>query len=89
MNIVDDIKIRRRGGGTGHIIRMEGERIPNKVLNWKFHKTIPVGKPRIRREDVIRRDTLQKLGIRGWRRRAEDTENWRPLLRQARAQQEL
>jgi len=44
----------------------------------------PVGKPRTRWEDVVRRDTSQILGIRGWRRRAEDREEWRRLLRDAR-----
>jgi len=44
------------------------ERIPNKVLNGKFHNTRPAGKPRRRWEDVVRRDTSQILGIRGWMR---------------------
>jgi hypothetical protein len=35
-NIVEDIKIRRLQW-AGHIIRMEEERIPIKVLNGKFH----------------------------------------------------
>jgi len=32
----------------------------------------PVGRPRTRWADVIHRDALQLLGIRGWRRRAEN-----------------
>jgi hypothetical protein len=47
---------------------MEDERIPKKVLNGKFHTNNPVGKPRKRREDVVRRDISHILGIRGWRR---------------------
>jgi hypothetical protein len=38
LNIVEDIKIRRLGW-AGHIIRMEEERIPKKVLNGTFHNT--------------------------------------------------
>ena len=65
-NFVDDIKIRKLGW-AGYIIRMEDERIPPKILNWKFHNTRPLGKPRARWEDVIRRDTSQILGMRGRR----------------------
>ena len=55
---------------AGHIIRMEEERIPKKVLNGNFHTTRPVRRPRTRWMDVVQRDALQLLGIRGWRRRA-------------------
>ena len=71
-------------GGGGHIIRMAGERIPEKVLNGKFQNQRLVGKPRTRWEDVIWMDTSQILGIQGWQRRAEDREEWRHLLRDAR-----
>jgi len=48
---------------------MEDERIPKKeVLKGKFHNRRPVGKPKIRWQDVIRRDTSQTRGIRGWSR---------------------
>ena len=68
-NTVEDIKIRRLEW-AGYVIRMEEERIPKKVLNGKFHTTRPVGRPRTRCADVVQRDALQLLGIRGWRRRA-------------------
>jgi len=66
-NIVEDIKIRRLGW-TGHIMRMEEERIPKKVINGNFYTTRPVGRPRTRWTDVVQRDALQLLWIRGWRR---------------------
>jgi hypothetical protein len=68
---------------------MGDERMPKRFLNWKFHSTNPVGKPRKRLEDVVQRNTSQILGIRGWRRRAEGREEWRRLLREARAQKGL
>jgi hypothetical protein len=71
---VEDIKIRRLGW-VGHIIRKEEERIPKKLLNENFHTTRPVGRPRTRRADVVQSDALQLLGIRGWRRRAENRMN--------------
>jgi hypothetical protein len=79
---VEDIKIRRLEL-AGHIMRMEEERIPKKVLNGNFHTTRPVERPRTRRADVVERDALQLLGIRGWRRRAANRDEWRHLMREA------
>jgi len=41
-----------------------------------------VGRPRTRWADVVQRDALQLLGIRGWRRRAENRDEWRHLMRE-------
>jgi hypothetical protein len=82
-NIVD-IKIRRLEL-AGHIIRMEEERIPKKVLNGNFNTTRPVGRPRTRWPDVVQRDALQLLGIRGWKGRATNRDEWRCLMREAKA----
>jgi hypothetical protein len=40
-------------------------------------------------EDAVQRDALQILGIWGWRRRAGDREEWRSILRVARAHKGL
>ena len=85
---MEDIKIRRLGW-AGHIIRKEEDKIPKKVLNGNFYTTRPVGRPKTRWADVIQRDALQLLGIRGWRRRAENREEWRRLVREAKARKEL
>jgi len=34
---------------------------------------------------VVQRDALQLLGVRGWRRRAENRDEWRHALREANA----
>jgi hypothetical protein len=86
--IVEDIKIRRLGW-AGHIIRMKEERIPKKVLNGNFRTTRPVGRPRNSWADVVQRDALQLLGIRGWRKRAENRDEWRCLMREAKARKGL
>jgi len=71
---VDDIEIGRLGC-LGLFTRMEHERIPKeKVFDVKFDNARPVGKPRTRWGDVVRRDT--SLGMRGWRRRVGDREKW-------------
>jgi len=87
-NIVEDIKIRRLVW-AGLIIKMEEERIPKKVLSGNFYTTRPVGRPRTRWADVVQRDALQMLGIRGWSRRAENRDEWRLLMREAEAQKGL
>jgi hypothetical protein len=87
-NIVEDIKIRILEW-SGHIIRMEEEGIPKKVLNGNFHTTRPVGRPRTRWADVVQRDALQLLGMRGWRKRATNKDEWRRLMREAMARKGL
>jgi hypothetical protein len=85
---VEDIKIRRLGW-TGHIIRMEEERIPKRVLNGNFHTTRPDGRPRTRWADVVQRDALQLLGIRGWRSNATIRNEWRRLMMEAKTRKRL
>jgi hypothetical protein len=87
LSIVEDIKIRRLGW-AGHII-MEEEKIPTKVLKGNFHTTRPVGRPRTRWADVVQRDALRLLRIRGWRRKAENRDEWRRLMGEAKAQKGL
>jgi len=48
-----------------------------------------VGRPRNRWADVVQRDALQLLGLRGWRRRAEIRDEWRRIIREALAQNGL
>jgi hypothetical protein len=68
---------------------MEEERIPKKVLNGNFHTTRPVGRPRTRWVNVVQRDALQLLGIRGWRGRAANRDEWRRLVRVGKARKGL
>jgi len=84
---VGDIEIERLGC-LGHFIRTDDVGVPKeKVLNGKFDNARPVGKPRKGWEDVFRRDT--SLGMREWRRRAEDREKLRRFLRDGRPQKGL
>jgi hypothetical protein len=71
-----------------YINRIIIKRIPKKVLKGKFHNTRPAGRPRIRWEDAVQKDALQILGTRGWRR-AENMEEWRQHLREAKDRKRL
>jgi len=64
-------------------------KIPKNVLNRNFHTARPVGRPRTKWADVVQRDALQLLGIRGWRRRAENRDEWRHFMREAKARKGL
>ena len=81
---MEDIKFRRLGW-AGHIIRMEEQRIPKKVLNGNFHTARPVGRPRTRWLDAVQTDAQQLLGIRAWRSKAANGDEWRCLMREAKA----
>jgi len=48
-----------------------------------------MGKPRTRWADVVQIDALQLLGTRGWRRRATNRNEWRRLVREAKARKGL
>jgi hypothetical protein len=85
---VEDIKISRREW-AGHKIRMGEERIPKKILNRNFHITRPAGRPRTRWASMVQRDALQLLATRGWRRRAANRDEWRRLVREAKARKGL
>jgi len=60
-----------------HGIRKDSKQ---KFLNGNFYTTRPVGRERTRWADVV-----QLLGIRGWRRRAVNRDEWRRLMREAKA----
>jgi hypothetical protein len=68
---------------------MEEEKMPKEVLNGNFNTKRPVGRPRTRWADVVQRDALQLLGIRGWKRRAANRDEWRRLVRGAKARNGL
>jgi len=58
-------------------------------LVFIFYTTRPVGRRRNRCADVVQRDTLKLLVIRGWRRGAENRDEWRRLKGEAKARKWL
>ena len=60
-----------------------------KFLSGYFYTTRPVARPRTRWTDVVQKDALQLLGIRGRRRRAENRDEWRRLMREVKARKGL
>ena len=74
---------------TALVIRMKEQRIPKKGLNGNFRTARPVGRQRTRWADVVQRDARQLLGIRGWRSKAANRDEWRCLMREAKARKGL
>jgi hypothetical protein len=87
-NIVEDFKFRRLGW-AGHIVRMGEQRIQKKVLNGNFRTVRPVGRPRTRWSDVVQRDVRQLLGIRRWRNKDANRDEWRRVMRETKARKGL
>ena len=52
-----------------------------KVLNGNFYTTRLVGRPRNKWADVVQKDALQLLWKRGWKRKAENRDEWKSLTR--------
>ncbi|PSN46160.1 hypothetical protein C0J52_20939, partial [Blattella germanica] len=70
---------------AGHVQRMGMERIPKRILNNTIGGQRRVGKPRSRWIDAVGEDARRVLGIRNWRRAAQDRQDWRGLIQEAKA----
>jgi hypothetical protein len=66
---------------AGHVARMGEGRGVHRVLVGKPEGTRPLGRPRRRWEDNIKRD-LQEVGgdCGNWLERAQDRDRWRTLV---------
>ena len=80
-NIVKWIK-GQRISWLGHLERMEEDRMPKKIFTQELEG--PRGRPRKGRREEVERD-LQVLGVRRWRELVIDRDEWRGIVRQAKA----
>jgi len=67
----------------GHVQRMEGNRIPKRVLYMNLETTRLRGRPRNRWQDEVREDG-RIVGGEGWQEKVCNREEWKKLLRTAR-----
>ena len=72
----------KRMAWLGHVMRMEGKRIPKRVLEWKPTGRRNRGRPRKRWIEDIEED-IQIMGIRGWRKLCKERAKWKKISEKA------
>jgi len=80
-DIVTVIKIRRLGW-LGPVIRMNETRSVKKIFEGKLEGRRGKGRPRLRWINDVE-DDLRKLGVKRWRTKALDREEWASIIREA------
>jgi hypothetical protein len=81
-NIVKRIK-GQRISCLGHLKRKEEDRMSKKIFTQELEGTSQRGRPRKGWREV--ESDLQVLGVRRWRELVIDREEWRGIVRQAKA----
>jgi hypothetical protein len=64
---------------------MDKEHIPKKILYSTIGGRRCAGKPRTRWIDAVEEDAKKLMGVRNWKRAAQDREEWWGLIREAKA----
>ncbi|PSN43615.1 hypothetical protein C0J52_16375 [Blattella germanica] len=67
---------------AGHVQRMSDTRTAKKIFIGKLEGRRRRGRPRKRWIDDVEED-LRKMGVRCWRRKAEDRDEWRRIIKEA------
>ena len=80
------IKVRRLEW-LGHVIRMNETRSVRKIFEGKLEGRRGRGRPRLRWINDVE-DDLRKLGVKRWRTKALDREEWASIVRGAKAKLE-
>jgi hypothetical protein len=63
---------------------MEDSRMPKRVMSQKIYTRRKRGEPKVRWLDDVQED-LPEMGIEGWRRKAQNRDQWRRIAQEAKA----
>jgi hypothetical protein len=80
-NIINFIRAQRLGW-LGHVERMQETRVFKAIYSWKPISRRPIGRPKIRWEDDVRKD-IQKLKVPYWKILVQDRRRWKELVERA------
>jgi hypothetical protein len=72
----------RRISWIGHVERTEDSRMLNRVIREKIYTRRKRSRPKVRWLDDIQED-LREMGIEGWRRKAQDRDQWKRIAQEA------
>ena len=86
-NIIRFIKSQRLKW-LGHVERMQKEREVTKIYKWKTFASRPIGRPKNRWEDDVRKD-LQTMKIKNWKRSVLDRDFWKKIVDRTKTHAEL
>ena len=86
-NIIRFIKSQRLKR-LGHIERMQKERDVTEIYKWKPFASRPIGRPKNRWEDDVRKD-LQTMKIKNWKRSVLDRDLWKKIVERTKTHTEL
>jgi hypothetical protein len=67
---------------------MEDSRTPKRVMRGKIYTRRKRGGRKVRWLDDVHED-LREMGIEGWRRKAQDRDQWRRIAQEAKAHEGL
>jgi hypothetical protein len=86
-NVIRYIKSQRLKW-LGHVERMPQETEVTRIYKCKPFASRPIGRPKIRWEDDIRKD-LQTMRIKNWKKSVLDRDYWKTIVERTKAHNEL
>ena len=72
----------------GHLFRMQELDLCRKFTLLKRERNRRVGEPKLRWLESVEED-VKNMGVRNWRRKSRDREEWRTILEKSKVFQEL
>jgi hypothetical protein len=72
----------RRIAWVGHVMRMDYNRTPKRILQWKPIGTRTSGRPGMRWIARIEED-MQIIRVRRWRKQCEERVQWKKIIEKA------